>query len=59
MVYVGSNAQTQTDMEEEVTTGNLTLPKPKELLSAWELLEKTEGNWLHRCSQLLGWVAEG
>lgn len=56
IVYAGSNAQSQTDLEEEVTTGNLTLPKPKELLSAWELEEKTQSKSLYCCSQLLGWL---
>lgn len=33
-VYVGSDAQSQTSLDENITTGDLTLPKPRELLSA-------------------------
>lgn len=51
-VFAGSNAWSQTGLDRDVTTGNLTLPKLRDMFSAPELLENTEGGWLYGCFQL-------
>lgn len=55
IVFPSSKAQSQTGLDEDVTTGNLTLPKLRDQLSAPELLEETEGMGLLLLLSTIRW----
>lgn len=58
-VFEGSNAQSQTGLDGDITTGHLTLSQTKKSALGMELLENTAGKSLYCYSQQSDGVNEG